>query len=140
MCVPVAAVLGSLVSAASAFTGARAQSSQLRAQAKFAERQAELARETGAVEADRQRRAGERAFGSQIANFAKGGILLEGSPASVLSNIRTESELDTDRIRLSARAREDEQRFRSSLNRSRARAADIQGAFQTVSPIISLLK
>lgn len=140
MCVPVAAVLGGLVSAASALTSAQAQSSQLRAQARFAERQADLARETGAVEAKRQRRVGERAFGRQIANFAKGGVSLDGSPETVLSNIQTENELDTDRIRLSARAREDEQRFSSSLNRRRASAAKVQGGFQAVSPLISMIK
>jgi hypothetical protein len=137
MCLPALGLIGGLVSAAGTLAGASAQSAQFKAQAKFAERQAEIERERGAVEAARQRRAGQRLIGGQIAQFAKGGVSLSGSPSVVLSNVQTENELDTDRIRLSSRAREDQQRFNAGLNKSRASAARTQGIFGAVAPLIS---
>lgn len=137
MCIPAVGLISGIVSAASALAGASAQSAQYKAQAKFAERQAEIARQRGAVEAARQRRVGERAFGERIAQFARGGVTLSGSPSVVLSNVRAENELDTDRIRLAARDREDRARFDAGLNRARASAARTQGFFGAVSPIIN---
>ena len=137
MCIPALGLIGGLVSAAGTLAGASAQSAQLKAQAKFAERQAEIERERGAVEAARQRRAGDRLFGSHVARFARGGVSLSGTPTSLLSNVQTENELDTDRIRLDAQAREDRNRFTAGLNRSRARAARTQGIFGAVAPLIN---
>ncbi len=137
MCIPALGLIGGLVSAAGTLAGASAQSAQLKAQAKFAERQAEIERERGAVEAARQRRAGNRLFGGHVAQFGKGGVSLSGSPTTALSNVQTETELDTDRIRLNALGREDQQRFTAGLNRARARAARTQGIFNAVSPLIS---
>ena len=137
MCIPAVGLVGGLVSAASSLAGAGAQSSQLKAQAKFAERQAALERRRGNVEAARQRQIGDALFGQGIAGFAKAGVGLSGSPTTVLSNLRAENDLDTDRIRLNSRAREDQLRFNSGLGRSRARAARTQGVFGAISPIIS---
>ncbi len=139
MCIPALGLIGGLVSAAGTLAGASAQSAQFKAQAKFAERQAEIERERGAVEAARQRRAGDRLFGGRVAQFAKSGVTLSGAPSVVLSNVQAENELDTDRIRLSARAREDQQRFSAGLSRARARDARTQGIFGAVSPLISQL-
>ena len=137
MCIPAIGLVGGLVSAASSLAGASAQSSQFKAQAKFAERQADLERRRGSVEAARQRQIGESLFGQGIAGFAKAGVGLSGSPTAALSDLRAENELDTDRIRLNARAREDQLRFNAGLSRSRASAARTQGVFGAISPIIS---
>lgn len=140
MCFPALNLLNGAVSAADALTSARAQSTQLRAQAKFAGQQADLERRKGAVEAARQRRAGQRALGARLAQFASAGVTPSGSPTDVLSNIRAENELDADRIRLGARTREDQLRFNAGLGRSRASAARTRGIFGTLSPIIGTLK
>ena len=137
MCIPAIGLVGGLVSAASSLAGASAQSSQLKAQAKFADRQAAVERQRGSVEAARQRQTGEALFGRGVAGFARAGVSLSGSPTAVLSNIRAENELDTDRIRLNSRAREDQQRFNAGLSRSRASAARTRGVFGAISPLIS---
>jgi len=139
MCIAAAGLIGGLVSAAGALANSSAQSAQLNAQAKFAERQAEIERERGRVDAARQDRAGAKAFGGSLAQFAKSGVTLSGSPTTVLSNVATENELDTDRVRLSSRAREDQLRFNAGLNRAQAGAARTRGIFGALSPIISSL-
>lgn len=137
MCIPAIGLVGGLVSAASALAGASAQSSQLKAQAKFADRQADLERKRGTVEVARQRQIGESLFGRGVAGFANAGVGLSGSPADVLADIRASNELDADRIRLNARTREDQLRFNAGLDRSRASQARTQGVFGAISPIIS---
>lgn len=137
MCVPPVNLLGGVVSAAGALASASAQSSQAKAQAKFAERQAEIERQRGSVDAARRQREGKRIFGGRIAGFAKGGVSLDGSPTTVLSNIQAENELDTDRIRLSSRLREDQQRFSANANRARAKSARTQGVLNALSPLIN---
>lgn len=137
MCLAALGVIGGLASAASTLASANAQSAQLKAQAKFAERQAEIERERGALEASRQHRTGKRLFGQQVAKFARGGISLSGSPTPVLSDIETENELNTDRIRLDSRAREDQLLFNASLNRSRASASRRKAFLDSVGPLIN---
>ena len=123
MCIPALGLIGGLVSAAGTLAGAGSRSAQLKAQARFAERQAEIARERGALEAARQRRAGDRLIGNHVARFASGGVSLSGTPTTLLSDVQAENELDTDRIRLHAHGREDQHRFAAGLNKSRARSA-----------------
>lgn len=140
MCIAAATLLSGLVSAAGTFAGSRAQSAQLNAQAKFAERQAEIERERGSIEAQRKRREGARDFGGGLAQFASNGVTLSGSPTAVLSNIVAENELDTDVIRQNSRAREDQLRFNAGLKRSQASAEKIRGILGAASPLISALR
>jgi len=64
------------------------------------EREAEMARQNAALEAEQQRKAGERMKGAQRAAFAKAGVDVgSGSPLDVLAETAAETELAVSTIK-----------------------------------------
>lgn len=98
----------------------QAQASAARAQARALERNAEIAREIAAQNADQSQRTTKQILGRQRALYLKSGVRLEGTPLLVQQETAAEGELAALKIRRSG----DAEAARLS---NEARAARLQG-------------
>ena len=133
MCDPVTAftalgVAGGISSGIAAYRSGRAG-------ARLADAQAAAERETARLAADRHRRHVRRVLGEQRAQYANAGVLLEGTPASVLADTAAEGALDALTIERGGRLRAEAARGQAEGMRRAAAsglATGLLGAGRTV--------
>ena len=116
-------LIGAGVSAAGSIASASAQSASYKAQAAYADRQAQMAAEKGNYDAAIQTRANDRKLASMRGQYLSGGVALSGSALDVLQESATQASLDEQAIRYGAQVQSDNYRFQSGLARSNAKSA-----------------
>lgn len=123
MCFDPITLLGAGISAAGSIASASAQSASYKAQAAYADRQAQMAAEKGNYDAAIQARSNDRQLASMRGQYLSGGVALSGSALDVLQESATEASLDEQAIRYGAQVQSDNYRFQSGLARSNAKIA-----------------
>ncbi len=123
MCFDPITLLGAGISAAGSIASASAQSASYKAQAAYADRQAQMAAEKGNYDAAIQARSNDRQLASMRGQYLSGGVALSGSALDVLQESATQASLDEQAIRYGAQVQSDNYRFQSGLARSNAKSA-----------------
>jgi hypothetical protein len=123
MCIPILPLIGAAVSAVGTIASAQAQSASYKAQAKYADRQAQMAGQKGAYDAAQLGRQNDRRLGEMRSQYLNSGIALDGSAVDVLTDSATQASLDEQAIKYSAQVQSDNYRFQSSLARQNASSA-----------------
>ena len=136
MCGPVLSVIGAAVSAAGSLYSGMMQAQAANAQAEQFERQAQIERDRGAFEAQRERERFRRVAGEQRAGFLQSGVLLDGTPTEVLVDSALENEIDVQTIRYGAQIRSDNYAFSARMARMNASHAMAGGAIGALSPLV----
>ena len=116
-------LIGAGVSAAGSIASASAQSASYKAQAAYADRQAQMAAEKGNYDANLQSRSSDRQLASMRGQYLSSGIALSGSAIDVLQDSATEASLDEQAIRYGSQVDSDNYRFQAGLARSNAKSA-----------------
>lgn len=134
---PIVAGISAAVGAVGAIRQGNATAKAAKTNALFQQRNAVIARQQAAEDADRSRRAARRRLGALRAGFGASGVSLEGSPLDVLEDQAMESELDALTIQyqgeLSAIGLESE----AALSRERARASKTAGYLKAGSSLLT---
>lgn len=124
-------LIGAGVSAAGQIYSASAQSASYKAQATYADRQAQMADEKGNYDATIQGRSNDRQLASMRGQYLSSGIAVSGSAADTLLDSATEASLDEQAIRYGAKVQSDNYRFQSGMaraNAGNAMAGGVMGA------------
>lgn len=137
MCLPLLAVVGSVVSGIGAAVGAMQTAASYQAQAEFHKRQAEMERDKGAFEASRAQEDANRTLGQQVANYSASGLQISGAPASVIDDTARSAALDIGAIRYGAKIRSSNEMFESRMAKMNASNAQTGAIFGFLSPVIS---
>ncbi|MDP3939805.1 MAG: hypothetical protein Q8R92_16935 [Deltaproteobacteria bacterium] len=136
------AVAGGVLLAGTALTviSAISQASSARKASEYnagiAERDAGIAREQAARDADAQKRGTLRAIGAARAAYGASGITVEGSPLDVLESSAAAAELDRQNILYKGELRAMGYQETAALDRARGKAATRQGYMQAGSAIL----
>lgn len=117
------AVIGGVTSAAGQLYSASAQSASYKAQAEYADRQAEMSLQKGNYDANQQARQNTRQLAGMRADYLNSGIALSGSASDVLQDSATQASLDEQAIRYGSQVQSDNYRFQAGLARSNASSA-----------------
>ncbi len=141
MCIdPVSlAVIGGVASGVGQLYSASAQSASYKAQAAYADRQAEMASQKGAFDATQQARQNDRQLASMRGQYLSSGIALSGSALDTLEDSATQASLDEQAIRYGAQVQSDNYRFQSGLARSNASSAMTGGFLGALSTGVNTL-
>lgn len=122
-------VASTALSAVGSLAKASAEASAARMSADIARQQAAALRQAGAEEARRRRQAGERLLGTQLARFAKSGVVTdEGTPLLVMMETAREIERDALLSQLGFETEARTKDIEAQLFRRQARAARVGGA------------
>lgn len=136
MCGPALGILGAVVSAAGSLFSGMMQAQAYKAQAAQHERQAQIERDRGIFESQRERERHRRIAGEQRAAYLASGVALEGTPTDVIIDSGQENEIDVQTIKYGAQIREDNERFSAQMARMNAGHAMAGGAIGALSPLI----
>lgn len=131
------ALAGAAVQGVSALSASRAQAASYNAQAAWAERNAQLARQKAEYDVSRQRDNASRIAGRQRATALASGIDLAGSPMDVMQDTVAESELDVQAIRYGAELQAQSYEMDARMSRMNARRERTGGFFGAISPFLS---
>ena len=130
-------IVAGFISAAGTMFSAMSQAQAARSQAAQFERQAQIERDRGIFESQRERERHRRVAGEQRAAFLASGVALEGSPTDVIVDSGQENEIDIEAIKYGARIREDNYRFSAQMARHNARQEMVGGFIGSLAPMIS---
>lgn len=136
MCPQALPFIGAFVSAAGTLYSGISQAQASRAQAAQASRQAQIERDRGLFESQRERERHRRIAGQQRAGFLASGVALEGSPTDVIIDSGQENQIDIEAIKYGARIREDNLRFSAQVARRNASQSLAGGVIGALSPLI----
>ncbi len=123
MCFDPITLIGAGLSMAGSVASAQAQSASYKAQAAYADRQAEMTAQKGNYDANQQARQNDRQLASMRGQYLSSGIALSGSALDTLEDSATQASLDEQAIRYGAQVQSDNYRFQAGLARSNARSA-----------------
>lgn len=129
----IAAIVGAASSVASGIQGYQSS----KAQAKFAERQAQIEQDKGNYEAARQRDQNKRAIDKMRGDYLSSGIALDGSPMAVIEDSTAEGSLDEQAIRYGATIKRDNYRFEAGMAKMNGTSALVGGALGAITPFIN---
>ena len=124
MCLP---LIAAGVSAAGSIVSGIAGSQSYRAQAAYADRQAQLTRQKGAYESARLRDQHDRQLASMRGQYLSSGIALSGSAADVLADSAAEASLDEQAIRFGSEINAGNLEYQGKMARANASNAMIGG-------------
>ncbi len=136
MCPQALPFIGAFVSAAGTLYSGISQAQAARAQAAQFERQAQIERDRGLFESQRERERHRRIAGLQRASFLASGVALEGSPVDVVVDSALENQIDIEAIKYGARLREDNYRFSAQTARRNASQSLVGGVIGSLTPLI----
>lgn len=140
MCGPAIGIIGSLaggvMSAMGSIYQGKMQAAQYKAQAKAAEFQAQAERDAGRFEAGRMQDKGLRLRGDQIVAYASEGLDLSGSVSDVISDTKTEVELDMAAIKTNSENRARVNDYEAKVAKMNASSAKTAGMIGAVGAII----
>ncbi len=136
MCGPALAMFGAFVSAAGTLYSGMAQAQMYRAQQAQYNRQAQIERDRGIFESQRERERHRRVEGEQRAAYLSSGVALEGTPSDVIVDSGQENQIDIEAIKYGAQVREDNARFSAQMAGRNASNAMAGGFIGALSPLI----
>ncbi len=134
---PILKVAATAAAALSALSQASAASSQANYNAQVADRNAGVARDQAARDAEAQGRRARQVLGAARAGFGASGVTSEGSPLDVLMNSASNAEMDRQNILYKGELRAIGYSDTAALERSRAKAAEKEGLVGAASAIIT---
>ena len=129
-------LVGAGIGAVSTVQQANAAARSLEKQAEFSERQARIERQRGAFEAKRARERARRLAGSQVANFAASGVLIDGSTGSVIDDSAAEAALEVESILYGSTLRADNEMFEANMARVNANTMRRSAPLAAIAPVI----
>lgn len=124
MCLP---ILGAALGAVGSIAQGAAANSAAKANAKAMQQQAQLERQAGAYQVARQRDQLNRLTGRQVNNFAANGVALDGSAADVVTDSRTQGELDIAATMFGANVRSNNLETQAKITRAQGKSAMVGG-------------
>lgn len=123
--------------AISAISQGQAAKNEANYNAQIAERNAGVARDQAAADADAQRRHATQVLGSARAAYGASGVTAEGSPLDVLTMSASNAELDRQNILYRGELKAMGYQDTARLDRSRAGAAAKNGYFGAASAVLT---
>ena len=105
--------------------------------AAVARQQAEIERQRGALEEERERRRNRAILGAQRAGFSRAGVALEGTPLLVQEETAAEAELDALTVRFGGQLGTARELARARAERFGGRAALSAGLFRAGSTLLT---
>lgn len=136
MCGPALPLFGMAVSAAGSIFSGMSQAAGYKAQAESQRMQAQADANAGSYESARQIDKIARMQGQQVTAVAGMGVDLAGSPMDVISDSRTEGEMDKAAIRSNWQQRSNIATFQSKVSDMNAGSAMTGGFIGALAPII----
>lgn len=120
-------VAGSAIGAVGSIASGAAASSSYKAQAAFADRQAQMTRQKGAYEGARLKDQNDRQLASMRGQYLSSGIALEGSALDVLQDSATEASLDEQALRFGTEVNASNLNWQAKMARGNARSSMMGG-------------
>jgi hypothetical protein len=129
-------VAAAAVSAVGAISSAQATSAAAKTNARIADRNALISRQSAAAEEEKQRRLSRRQAGANRAAIGASGITMDGSALDVMEDNAMDAEMDALTIRYNGEIGAMNSESDASLERMRAGAARTAGMFGAGSALL----
>lgn len=129
-------VVGGIISAVGAIAQANAQAAAAKYNQQVNERNAKIAMQQGAAQAESQQRQGAIALGKLRAAYGDAGLAFEGDALTVFQDSATQAELDVRRVRYNAQLRSQGYQDQAVLNKMEAKAATTAGILGAAGAIV----
>lgn len=129
-------VAAAAVSAVGAISQAAAASNAADFNATIAQQNADIARQQGAADQERQKRLAIKALGDITAGYGASGVSMEGSPLDVLAESARQAELDYQTIGYNAELKAMGYTNTATLEQYKGQAAETAGYLQAGSSLL----
>ena len=133
MCMP---MIGGVLSAVGTLYSAAAQSAAYSAEAKAKQYEARATSEAGSYESGKQADRNARLTGQQITAAAASGVDISGSPSEVITDSRSEGEMDKQAIRYNYQFKSNLANYEAKIAKMNSRTAMTGGVIGAIAPLI----